>query len=71
MKTLPLIHGANGVLGFIGVILFATAIFGDSNNPVFGLTKGDALLCSGIIILIAIWLQLVTIYHLLEKKVEA
>lgn len=56
-------------MGFAGVITFAGAILGGGDNLVFGITKTDALLCSGILVLIAIWVQIATIHHMmLEKK---
>ncbi len=64
-------HVTSVVVGFVGVILFVGAILGGSDNLVFGITKVDALLCTGILILIAIWLQIATIHHMmLEKKGE-
>jgi hypothetical protein len=51
--------------------MFAGAILGGSDNVVFGITKVDALLCVGILILIAIWGQIATIHHMmLEKRGE-
>jgi hypothetical protein len=44
---------------------------GGSDNLVFGVTKIDALLCAGILVLIAIWLAVGTIHHMmLEKRGE-
>ena len=58
-------------MGVAGVITFAAAILGGSDNLVFGITKIDALLCAGILILIAIWLAIGTIHHMmLEKRGE-
>ena len=71
MKLSKLIHILSVVSGIVGVIVFAGAILGGADNIVFGITKTDALLCSGILILIAIWLQVATIHHImLEKKGE-
>ncbi len=59
------------IVGFAGVITFAAAILGGADNLVFGVTKVDALLCSGILVLIAIWVQIGTIHHMmLEKRGE-
>ena len=64
-------HIASVLVGFAGVITFAAAILGGSDNLVFGITKIDALLCAGILILIAIWLAIGTIHHMmLEKRGE-
>ncbi|MBI4038742.1 hypothetical protein HY384_02170 [Candidatus Daviesbacteria bacterium] len=71
MKPSKLMHIASIIVGFVGIISFASAILGGSDNLVFGITKTDALLCSAILILIAIWTQIATIHHImLEKKGE-
>ena len=64
-------HIASVIVGFVGVVTFATAIIGGTDNLVFGVTKTDALLCTMILILIAIWVQIATIHHMmLEKRGE-
>ena len=64
-------HVTSVLVGFAGVITFISAILGGSDNLVFGVTKTDALLCAGILILIAIWLAIGTIHHMmLEKRGE-
>ena len=64
-------HVTSVIVGFAGVVTFAAAIFGGSDNLVFGVTKVDALLCAGILVLIAIWVQIATIHHMiLEKRGE-
>jgi hypothetical protein len=71
MKFSKVLHVTSVVVGFIGVFSFAAAIFGGGDDLVFGVTKIDALLCSGILFLIAIWTQVATIHHMmLEKKGE-
>ncbi len=71
MKPSKLMHIASIIVGFVGIVLFASAILGGSDNLVFGIAKTDALLCSAILILIAIWTQIATIHHMmLEKKGE-
>lgn len=71
MKPSKLMHVVSVIVGFVGVFVFAGAILGGSDNIVFGITKVDALLCSAVLILIAIWLQIATIHHMmLEKKGE-
>lgn len=64
-------HIVNVLVGIAGVFTFAGAILGGAENGVFGVTKIDALLCAGILILIAIWIQIATIHHMmLEKRGE-
>ena len=71
MKLSKLLHIVSVVVGFTGVVLFIGAVLGGSDNLVYGITKLDALLCSAILILIAIWVQIATIHHMiLEKKGE-
>ncbi len=71
MKLSKLIHVASVLTGFGGVITFVIAVLGGDNNLTFGITKIDALLCAGILILIATWLQIAAIHHMmLEKKGE-
>lgn len=59
------------MVGFAGVITFIGTLLGGGDNVVAGVTKMDALFCAGLLILIATWLQLATIHHMmLEKKGE-
>lgn len=61
-------HVISVIVGLAGVVVFMVAILGGSDNSVFGVTKVDALLCAGILILIAIWGQLGTIHHIMMEK---
>ena len=71
MKLSKLLHVVSVMVGFAGVLTFAAAIFGGVDNSVLGVTKVDALLCSAILILIAIWIQIAVIHHMmLERKGE-
>lgn len=71
MKFSKLLHVGSVIVGFVGVITFAGALIGGGDNLVFGITKMDALACVAILILIATWLQIATIHHMmLEKKGE-
>jgi len=71
MKFSKLMHVTSVIVGFAGVITFIGALLGGGDNLVAGVTKIDALLCAGILILIATWLQLATIHHMmLEKRGE-
>ena len=64
-------HITSVVVGLAGVVTFVGAILGGADNLVFGITKADALLCAGILILIAIWLAIGTIHHMmLERRGE-
>jgi hypothetical protein len=71
MKFSKLMHVVSVASGFVGVIVFVGAILDGSGNLVFGITKFDALACAAILILIAIWVQIATIHHMiLEKRGE-
>lgn len=71
MKLSKLFHIVSIIVGFIGVISFLAAVIGGADDLVFGITKTDALICSGILVLIAIWVQIATIHHMvLEKRGE-
>ena len=71
MKLSKIMHVASVVVGFIAVITFLGALLGGADNSVFGITKADALLCTGILVLFAIWGQVGAIHHMmLEKKGE-
>jgi len=67
MKLSKLMHIASVITGFAGVVVFVIAVFGGS-EAIFGITKVDTLLCSGILILIAIWAQIATIHHMMLEK---
>lgn len=71
MKLSKFLHVTSVIVGMTGVITFVGTIFGGDDNVVFGVTKVDALLCAGILVLIAIWVQIATIHHMmLEKRGE-
>lgn len=71
MKFSKILHMVSVLVGFAGVITFIASIFGGADNLVFGITKLDALACTGILFLIAIWSTLGAIHHMmLEKKGE-
>ena len=68
MKLSKLFHVISVVVGLVGVITFVAAIWGGADDLVFGVTKVDALLCAGILILLAIWGQIGAIHHLMLEK---
>ena len=61
-------HVISVVAGLAGVVTFASAVLGGVNDLIFGLTKVDALLCAGILLLIAVWVQIATIHHMMLEK---
>ncbi len=68
MKISKVLHVVSVAVGFIGVISFLGAVLGGADNSVFGVTKVDALLCAGILILIATWTQIGAIHHIMLEK---
>lgn len=60
-------HVASVISGFAGLFAFAVAIIGGENN-IFGITKVDTLLCAAILILVAIWVQIAAIHHIMLEK---
>lgn len=71
MRFSRLLHVISVIVGFAGIIAFAGAVVGGADDLVFGVTKVDALLCAGLLLLIAIWTQVGAMHHLmLEKRGE-
>ena len=68
MKLSKLLHVGSVVAGLVGVITFTGALIGGADNQVFGVTKMDALLCSAILILMAIWFVLGAMHHMMLEK---
>lgn len=68
MKLSKIMHVASVIVGSIAVITFLGAIFGGADNNVFGITKVDTLLCTGILVLFAIWGQVGAIHHMMLEK---
>ena len=68
MKISKVLHIISVVVGFIGVVTFLGAMLGGADNNVFGVTKIDALFCTAILILIAIWMQVATMHHMMLEK---
>lgn len=67
-------HVVSVISGLAGVLTFAAmgiAVLGGAGDYVFGVTRIDALLCVVVLLLIATWLQIATIHHMmLERKGE-
>jgi hypothetical protein len=68
MKLSKVMHIVSVIVGLIGVISFLGAVLNGAGDSVFGITKMDALACAGILILIATWLQIATIHHMMLEK---
>lgn len=71
MKLSKLMHVISVIVGAIGIGTLISAAVAGQNNLVFGFTREHLLFCSIIVFLIAIWIQIATIHHMmLEKKGE-
>ncbi len=68
MKFSKTLHIISVVVGTIAAFTFLGAVLGGGDNIVFGITKIDALLCSGILVLFAIWTSLGAIHHMMLEK---
>ena len=68
MKISKVLHVVSVVVGFIGVVSFLGAVLGGADDVVFGVTKVDALLCAGVLVLIATWTQIGAIHHIMLEK---
>ncbi len=71
MKLSKLFHVLSVLSGLAGVITFVAigvSALGGSSELVFGVTKIDALLCVMVLLLIATWLQMATIHHMMLEK---
>lgn len=68
MKLSKLMHVASVVSGVAGVIVFGSALINGADGLVFGITKMDALVCAGILMLMAIWFVLGAIHHMMLEK---
>lgn len=71
MKFSKVMHVGSVIIGLVGVAMFVGALRVGSDGVIYGITKLDALACVAILILIATWLQIATIHHMmLEKRGE-
>ena len=63
-----MLHVVSVIVGAVGVITFVGALINGGDNLVFGITKIDSLFCTAILFLIAIWLQVATMHHMMLEK---
>ena len=69
MKPSKIGHVLNVIVGFAGIITALAGVMAGANDIVFGLTREHLFLCAGLLILVAIWLAINTIHHvMLETK---
>lgn len=68
MKLSKILHVLTVLVGLIGIGTLVAATIAGSDNLVLGFTREHLLFCSIIVFLIAIWLQLATIHHMMLEK---
>ena len=64
MKLEKLLHVSSVIVGFVGIITAVVGAFAGT-GLVWGLSREHLFLCSGLLMLIATWLGLSTIHHLM------
>ncbi|MBI2030075.1 hypothetical protein HYT05_00465 [Candidatus Kaiserbacteria bacterium] len=71
MKLSKVLHVASVIVGFAGIVTALSGVWAGATELVWGLTREHLFLCSGLLILIAIWFSVSTIHHMmLEVKGE-
>ena len=71
MKLSKLFHVINVLVGLAGIVVVFIAVTMDANAQVWGVGREHLLFCAGLLMLIAIWVAISTIHHMmLEKKGE-
>lgn len=68
MKLSKILHIISVLVGFIGIGTLVSATIAGQTGLVFGFTREHLLFCSIIVFLIAIWLQIATIHHVMIEK---
>ncbi len=56
------------LIGFLGIGVLVSAGIAGQNSLVFGFSREHLLFCSIIVFLIAIYLQIATIHHIMLEK---
>ena len=67
MKLSKIIHVLNVLVGFAGIV---TALVGAAagDGRILGFTREHILFCSGLLMLMAIWLAVNTVHHVMLEK---
>ena len=67
MKISKVLHIIGVVVGFAGIVAALVGAFAGS-SLIWGLTREHILFCSGLLMLIAIWLAVSTIHHVMLEN---
>ncbi len=71
MKISKVLHVISVLVGFFGVFMLIGAWRADFSGSFLGMTQDHLFKDATVLILVAIWLQIATIHHMmLEKKQE-
>ena len=71
MKISKALHVVSVISGFLGVVALIGAWCASRNGPVWGMSEAHLFMDAIVLVLIAIWLQIATMHHMmLEKKGE-
>lgn len=68
MKLSKALHVVSVMVGLVGIGTLVAAGIAGQNDLVFGFTREHLLFCSIIVFLVAIWLQIATIHHMMLEK---
>ncbi len=68
MKFSQFLHIITVLVGFIGFGTLVAASIAGTDGLVFGFTREHLLFCSIIVFLIAIWVQVGAIHHMMIEK---
>ena len=65
MKISKILHVISVIVGVASIVTALVAAVAAGSAGIWGLTKEHILLCSGLLMLIAIWLAVSTVHHVM------
>ncbi|MEK7183486.1 MAG: hypothetical protein AAB776_02510 [Patescibacteria group bacterium] len=68
MKFSELLHVISVIIGLAGVVTVIKAVLMAADALMLGVSREHLLFCSIILFLMAIWIQLATIHHVMLEK---
>lgn len=68
MKLSQVLHVLNVLVGLAGIITAFAGVVAGESGLVWGLTREHLFFCSGLLVLIAIWISISTIHHMMLEK---
>ncbi len=68
MKLSKIFHVIGAIVGWVGVIALLSAWFASKNGLVLGMSETHLFMDAIVLVLVAIWLQLGTIHHMMLEK---